>query len=423
MNNFTYMSDRDFSNGRKYVGASDQATLAGINEYKSPYDLYAEWKGLAPAFKGNKRTEAGHRHEPPILAEYIKRSILGDIDGIKPAEGKEYEDASSIARDFIVSRLWGEQQFGNYHSFTEAKAPENDRHVAHADLLDLTGEIPIIVQAKNTGQMAADARRRNPFKGYARDDTSQNGIPIGVYLQEQWEMYCYGIPKAYVAVQIDGWDMRIYGPVEYRKKDVEKQIVLADRFLWHIDNDTPPTPQNWPDVTSMFPEFEPNTKSVVSDQDELDVRTMIAQLNKVTEKQRVLARRKLDLNIGIALHACEPKTGSMRNYLAASDGTKLASFSERIGQRRISLSRMEKEFPDLARQCEEAGLISQDPTTRQMRVAGAMVGSVDLFAAITYTDDGKLKKSRKKYTGAEKDEISSFAKSAGIKLEWERYSR
>lgn len=414
MNEFTYMEkgNRNFEKGRKYIGASDMPTLSGINQYKTPYEFWAEWTGRKEAFRGNKRTNAGHMMEPVILGQYVSDQAI-----------KLGEYGKGAMNNFISSRMFGELQHEQYYSWTECRPPENPRFVAHADLLDLSGDIPVLVQAKNSGMMAANTRKRNPFKGYAKEDLSQNGVPLGVYIQEQWEMYCYGIPESYVAVMIDGWDYRLYGPIKYRKKDVEKMVLLADRMLWHIDKDKPPTPETWPDVLAQFPDFEKATKSTVSGDEELDCKNHIAQFHKCSEKIRVLTDRKLDIQMGLALHACEPDLGIMRNYLTDSAGNTLASFYEKQGQMRINYKKV-SESPELLAQCEAIGAVSQDDPSRSMSISGAVAGSIDLFTLITYPDgkDGKPNKRGKKFTKAEKKDIDSVMKKAGTEYEWERYS-
>ena len=83
MNNWTYMKDRDFSEGRKYIGASDMGTLAGLVPQRTPRMLWEELTGRSEGFKGNSRTYWGHRQEPLILGEYIKK-VTGDAGSRRP---------------------------------------------------------------------------------------------------------------------------------------------------------------------------------------------------------------------------------------------------------------------------------------------------------------------------------------------------
>lgn len=423
MNNFTYMKDKDFSSGRDYIGASDMTTITGINEYQSPYELWETRTGRKKGFSGNFLSAEGHFKEAGILGKKLAYDSL--IKNIGPDfTPQEWLSAITSERvnNFITSRLWNEVQFENLHSWTEARAPENKRHVAHADLLNLSEKSIPITQAKNTGVYAANTRKRNPYKGYAKDDLSQNGIPLGVFFQEQWEMYCYGVPRAEVAVDIGGNEWKLYGPIDYNKKTVEKLVILADAMLECIDTDTPPDPQTWPDVLSMFPDLETHTKSTISGQDELDARKMVSQHAKYTNGIKLLKKKQLDITMALAGLASEPDLGVMHNYLTASDGSTIASFSDRQGQRRISVTKLEKEEPDLFDDLDSMGFVTQDATSRSIRIAGAHAGSVDMYTLITFDDESKPKRSRKKYTGTEKKDYSDFCRAIKLRIDWERYS-
>lgn len=391
------MKDRDFSQGRKYIGASDMATLAGLVPQRTPRQMWEELTGRSEGFSGNKRTYWGNRQEPLILGEYIKK-----ITGERAARN-----------DFITSRMWGERKYEKFHSWTEAFANENERFVSHADLLDLSGKVPVIIQAKNTGEFAAAQRKRDPNKGYDRDDLSGNGIPLSAYFQEQWELYTYGIQHANVAVLIDGWDWKLYGTVEFHKKTVEKLVALAERMLWHVDNDVMPTPQNWDDVVAMYPDFKKNTKAVVSDDAELECRQMLEEHFNLGVKEKEISHRKDDIKNALGLYIGE------NNYLETPEGYSICSASEISGRESISVSELKK-VPDLFKQVEEAGLIKIGDPYRNLYIKGVAAGNIDKYTLLTTEDGTKWKKSRKKYSSDEKKEAAALLKSLKIDCKWEK---
>ena len=399
MNSWGYMKDRNFSKGRAFVGASDMPTLTGINPYKTPMQLWEELTGRAEGFKGSKRTAWGHKQEPMILGEYIKK-MTGD---------------NSLRNEFITSRLWGDNQFKDYHSWTESFPEGYDRFCSHADLLDLSGEIPVIVQAKNTGAYAAAQRKRDPNKGYDKEDFTANGIPLGVYFQEQWEMWTYGISSSVVAVLIDGWDWQLYGPVEYDKKVVEKLLTLGERMLRCVDKDEPPTPQTWEDIVKLYPDFKPNTKAVVSDDAEVECRQMLEEHTKIGLKIKDLESRKDDIKNALGLYI------GGNNYLETPTGISLASASEMAGRKSISVSALKK-FPELYKKVEENGLITESDPWRQLFIKGAAAGNVNMYTLLTTEDGEKWKKSRKKYSSDEKKAAIALMKSLKIDYKWEKFS-
>ena len=395
MNAWGYMTDRNFSKGRKYIGASDMPTLAGLVPQRTPRQMWEELTGRAEGFSGNKRTYWGNRQEPLILGEYI-RKVTGD---------------AGSRNHFITSRMWGENQYEKFHSWTESFANENSRFCSHADLLDLSSETPVIIQAKNTGEFAAAQRKRDPNKGYDREDLSGNGVPLSVFLQEQWELYCYGIQHADVAVLIDGWDWKLYGTIEYHKKTVEKLVALAERMLWHVDNDVMPTPQNWDDVVAMFPNFQPNTKAVVSDEAELECRQMLEEHAKLVKKEKEIEKRKDDIKNALGLYIGE------NNYLETPEGNSLCSASQISGKKSVSVSELKK-FPEIFKTVEESGLIKTGDSYRQLYIKGVAAGTVDKYTLQTTDDGKKWKNSRKKYTSAEKKEAAALLKSLKIDCKW-----
>ena len=342
MNNFTYMTDRNFSKGRKYIGASDMATISGINPYKTPLQLWEELTGKTEPFHGNSRTAWGHKQEPMILGEYV-RKVYGE----------------NFANGFIYSRLDGKEKFNDLHSWTEAMA--GNRLCAHADLLDLSGDFPIIIQAKNTGEFAAGSRKKDKNKGYDPEDFSSSGIPLAVYLQEQWEMMCYGISVSYVAVLIGGYDWRLYGPIDYSKKTCNALLTLAERMLDLVDRDEPPKPETWDDVVRLFPDFKPDTKTVVSGDDEFKCRSMLHEYAKLSEKEKDIGKKKDDIKNALGLYL------GGNQYLQTPEGITLASASEIPGRETVSVKELKKN-KELFSAVESAGLIKIGKEYRKLDI-------------------------------------------------------
>ncbi len=397
MNDWRYMKDRDFKEGRNYLGASDAPTIAGINPYQTPLELWEIFTGREKGFTGNELTKWGHIQEINILAEYVQK-ITG---------------SSEQRNDFITSRVWGEEKFNKFHSWTEAVYPENNRILSHADLLDLSGEIPVIIQAKNSGEFAAATRKKDVNKGYDREDMTSNGIPLSVYFQEQIELLTYGLPRAWVAVLIGGNSWKLYGPIEYNKKTVEKLLALYMRFLWHVDKDIAPTPETWSDVVKLFPNFKKNTKAVVSDEAEIECRQMLEEHGKIGLKIKELEGQKDNIKNALGLFI------GGNNYLETPDGRNLASASEIKGRESISVSSLKK-FPELYKTVTEVGLITTSDSYRQLYIKGTPAGNIVTYTLLTTDDGEKWKKSRKKYTGAEKKEAYALLKSLKIDCKWEK---
>jgi len=351
VNKFTYLPEdnRKFEKGRNYIGASAMPTLFGLNKKygQTPMTFWQEFTGRKEKFRGNDRTRAGHWQEDGILARYVK----------------DYTHLNY--RGFWISRLAGEDVFENLHSFTEARHPDYEYAVAHADLLKIPELIdPSIIQAKNSGFFAA-IREDDKNNGYDPDDHSQNGIPLGIYLQEQWELFCYGVSEAWVAVQIDGWNWQIYGPITYKKKSVENCLALADRMWWHIKNDTPPKPATWPDVVSMYPELREKTAAVIGGKDYEDMITMRQELKDINITMRQLESRAEDIKnaTGLLIGGNE--------ILRSLSGEELAKASLRPGREILKLKELKKEKPRTYSNLKKLGFITESEPWRALNIFGS----------------------------------------------------
>ena len=56
------------------IGGSDAGVIAGVNKYKTPYELWMEKTGQIASFNGNEATEWGHALENAIAEQYSKKT-------------------------------------------------------------------------------------------------------------------------------------------------------------------------------------------------------------------------------------------------------------------------------------------------------------------------------------------------------------
>lgn len=249
----TFTTEEEFhAHRKKTVGSSDIPTLLGLNaQYGStPYTLWLEKTGRKPGFEGNERTEWGHRLEPVILAKFVE-----GFTGIEESYRRYLESNYNIDGSFTYKKRRPEPEYETWDTFsfqtkTVAIHPEYDFAIAHADLW--IPEIKRIQEAKS-GSFFGGLRRDDPDKGYSRDNLTSNGIPLSVYVQTQWQMFCYDAETCGVSALIDTSNYMEYGPWKQEPKLIGKLIELADRFMWHVRNDKPPMPTTWEDYQDLFP--------------------------------------------------------------------------------------------------------------------------------------------------------------------------
>jgi len=311
-----YKKISDFHGERsKGVGSSDIATLAGLNRSygSTSLTLWQQKTGRAEPWEGNARTAWGNKLEGLVLREFLEKRYGEDVAG-----------------DFYKSYL-RDRSYKCFQVKTEARHHERKYCLAHADLLvdpinspmdvypeDLAD--PYIVEAKTTGMMAGKRREGQIFRGYDPDDLTAQGIPDSVFLQVQWQMYCYGVNTAYVAVLIDTADYREYGPIVADPRVQEKFLALAERFWQLVQADTPPAPETWDDVQALFPVQKDET-SFISGDDEMRVREMIARDKQLLARENQLKEERKDIKnaIGVLLGG--------NSVLASAEGDVLAKSS------------------------------------------------------------------------------------------------
>lgn len=341
MNNFTYLKDKDFSQGRKYIGASDIPTLALLNiKYgQTPLSLWEVMTGRKEAWKGNSRTFAGHELEPLILKWGLSEIIDKDI-----------------ADKWYKVRVIGKKSFGDYHSWTEAICPQFKHLVAHADLIDVCD--PYIMEAKSVGFFGG-MRKDDDNYGYDLSDNNIDCIPLSVALQCYTQCLCYDIDTFYVSVMIDTGIKKTYGPFKADRKKQEYILALAEKFYWHVENDTPPKPETWEDVQKLNPVLDKESKTVVIGETEQTVIEMKDRAKNLRKKQKEIDKELDDIKNAIGLIIGE------NAYLENSEGNSLAS-AYNVTRESIKLTELKKEKIRIYNTLKKNGFITEN-SYRQLR--------------------------------------------------------
>lgn len=344
----TYSTEEEFHNQRrKTVGSSDIPTLLGLNaKYdQTQYTLWKEKTGRAKPFEGNKYTEWGHRLEPVILGKFVDN--LCD-----EPHGNEY----------LQNIFKGNNQSISYHNGDMIRLESrtcaiHDKYkfaLAHADLW-----IPEIlrIQEAKSGSFYGSKRRSDPDAGYDRENLTSNGIPLSVYVQTQWQMFCYDAELCGVSALIDTSNYLEYGPWKKDIPLIEKLIQLADRFMWHVENDKPPMITTWADYEDMFPNVN-DTACVYSldyklNENGLSLGDMIEAYHIESEKQRKADEKLKDIKKAIGILMGENRT------LQTPEGVVLVTMAHVEKETPKGIKEIEKQFPEFATKLREAGLITQ----------------------------------------------------------------
>lgn len=333
-----YTRIRDFHATRATgVGSSDIPILAGMyrRHGSTTLSLWEQKTGIAPPWDGNERTRVGHDLEAYVLYRFIEARY-----------GEE------VADTFYHAKL-RDRSSGPFKAMTEARHPERAYCLAHADCLAdgadvemvcpkcgshdmfpagvpiecsnscgqiITAPDAYLIEAKVVGLMAGKRREGVIFTGYDIEDASFQGIPDAVYLQVQWQLYCYDVQTAYVAALIDN-QYHEWGPIEADARVQERCLTLAERFWRLVETKTKPAPETWDEVNRLFP-VQKNETATVSGHDEAMAREMIARDAVLLAKWNEIKEEREDIKNAIGVLLGE------NSVLASGNGDILATSSE-----------------------------------------------------------------------------------------------
>lgn len=184
---------------RRYIGGSDAASVVGLNDYQSPYALWTEKMGIAPAFEGNLRTRVGTELEP-VIAKLFEEET-----------GKKVQNCNfSLIND----------------AFPWAVA-DVDRMVIGEDA---------ILEIKSTSALN--------MKHYKNGD-----YPARFYVQVMHYLAVTGKQKAYLAVLIGNSDFRIF-EIERDESEIAALMEAEKQFYGYMQSGEEP-PANAVDVESI----------------------------------------------------------------------------------------------------------------------------------------------------------------------------
>lgn len=223
----------------KGIGGSDMPIILGLSNYKTPYQLYLEKKGVFS--DGDKMTPAqewGNRLE----------SIIRD----------KFADKNNViiqTPDTIIHP---------FHDFMRANI---DGYIVEWDA---------VLEVKCSSQFMANE--------WGEDGSDV--IPMAYLVQVAHYCAVMNTPHAYIAVLIGGYDYREYKYT--RDLSIEKTIIDAATTFWEsIKNDDAPPAINQTDLRMMFPRHVPEKSVSISEDVSNNVRKLSDAKSKMKELQQI----------------------------------------------------------------------------------------------------------------------------------------
>jgi putative phage-type endonuclease len=180
---------------RSGVGGSDVAAILGLDPKRSPFDVWLEKRGDAPAFVQNNRTRWGTRLQKAIA------------DGYGEETGRQVR--------------WLD---------TGMRHPERGFHTGHPDAICIPHQEDRALEVKNAG---ADQLHRWGPRG-------TDEVPERAYFQGLWYMPLLQVTRIDFAVLFGGNDLGIYTVA--RDEDLEGTVIERVEKFWrdHVLANAPP---------------------------------------------------------------------------------------------------------------------------------------------------------------------------------------
>ena len=346
----------DFHKKRaKTVGSSDIPVLMGIVKQKTTYQLWKEKTGREfNKFTGNTATSLGHAMEGIILSREIE-----DIAG------------ADIAREFKTDYYHHEKERQKdwnpktpFIPFAFFMHPENRQLTASPDVFAFQNranylEFDQIIEAK-LGSRFANLRSKQNQEGYDPEDQTENGLPVRVYSQCQWQSLVSGIKNITVRALIDSI-------IEARfdfKANLEHQNglrELAERFLWHVNKDQQPAPSNQSDIFDIYDNVK-NEVLIIGGEKADQAKLIKAEKDKWQKVEKEAKENIQDSKNALAILLGEYK------YLETANGEKIATqVIQKPSWSNIGVAKIEKECPEGFNLLKKSGLIPEKKIKRFIR--------------------------------------------------------
>lgn len=274
----------------RYIGGSDAASVAMLNEFQSPYALWCEKRGITKQFEGNMRTKVG-----------------------------------TFLEDFVAQQF--EEETGKKVRKSNFSYVNEDYPWAIADVDRLIVGEDAILECKTTSELN--------LKHYKDGD-----YPARFYVQCQHYMAVLNKQTAYLAVLIGNKEFKWY-TIPRNDAEINALMEAEEQFYqWMISGEEPPAnPVDAGSIELAHPSSNGTSIELFGSQNimrqYLEIKSRIAELEK--EADGIAAALKQDMG--------DAEKGTDGQYVVTWANRTKTTFDKKAFQKdnpRIDLSKWEK---------------------------------------------------------------------------------
>lgn len=292
----TRMTIEEWRESRKRgIGSSDCAAVLGLDNYRTPLDVYLDKIGEAPDQEENLKMRFGLEAEPIVARMFEQKTGLTVRNDFKIRIHPVYP--------FLIANL--------------------DRTV-----ISNNGRGVGILEIKTTSE--------------AYQKTWEDEVPIGYYLQIQHQMMVTGYEYGYFAILFFGFTgVKDFQIVEVKRDDsfISTTLLprLIDFWMMHVQTRVPPDPINTEDMKVLYPRTSTG-KEVEARAELLET---ISRLKEVKETLKPLEdeKEKLEEQVRLAFLDAE---------ILTYQGAPIATYKQSKDYLKFNQKQFEVENPELA---------------------------------------------------------------------------
>ncbi len=284
----------EVKNMQRYgIGGSDAGTIAGLNKYKSAYELWLEKTGKKEGFSGNSATSWGNALEEIVAQKYSER--------------------------------------------TNNKLRKSNNMFVHKKHKWMTGNVDrLVAGSKKLVEIKTSLGKYRSDVEWGEDGSDI--IPELYFLQVQHYLAVTNYQEADLAALIsgsNGAELRIY-PIKRDNLIIKRLIDMEYDFWEKVQNDIPPVIKSSSDASLRWRQDDGRT--LISDSEQW---SNVMQLKNIKDNIKILEKQEEEIKVKLMNFMGD------KAFLVDQQGNKLCSWTTQVSNR-IDTKAIKEELPDVA---------------------------------------------------------------------------